>query len=90
MTESERPEHPKGDHCEHGHGDRGADRQAGLQTEIGVGRAEDHSQDDACEDRLDRELRQRLAGRQGDVFLSLFNGVRSGRQLPAAHVHLLW
>ena len=87
VLKSERLEYPEGHDREHGHRDRRADRQTGLQAEIRIGRAEDHPEDYAGGDRLERELRKRLAGRQRDEFLTLFKGVRCGRQLPAAHMH---
>src|SRR5690606_18772483 len=61
----------EGRHRHHRDGNRSADGQSGAQAEIGVRRTEDDAEQDAEEQRLERELMRRLGGGNiGLVFLA--------------------
>ena len=61
---------------QHGNRDRGADREAGAQSQIDGRRAEQQSEEDADHDRLQREFGWRLRGRHVRLKRGRFRGSR--------------
>ncbi len=85
MPAAEQAEQAEEDDRQHGNRDRRADRQPGLQPQVGVGHAEQHAQEDAGDDRLDRELGGCLAVRVGLERLALTELVRGAGKLLICH-----